>query len=139
MASLIVDAESVEACIPVTGALIDQAALILHTEGDPSPLVRAIALAGAASGESLSAELMRLSHEQALDNQRKRLTIIGSLSVVATGLVTAGTFAAGGLRRSPAHAGDWNPYGHRREPVRYPERSALKALRIDRASTLRSG
>ena len=55
--------------------------------------MRAIALAGAASGESLSAELMRLSHEQALDNQRKLLMIIGSLSVVATGLATAGTFA----------------------------------------------
>jgi hypothetical protein len=92
-ANLIAGAESVEAYIPDTGTWIDRAALILHTRGDPAPLLRGIVLAGSASGEPVSAELMRSSHEQAIENQLRLLTIIGSLSVVATALAAAGIFA----------------------------------------------
>ena len=92
-ASLIVDAESVEAYIPDTGMWIDRAGLILHTKGDPAALMRAITLATLASGEPVWAEAMTSSHEEALDSSRKLLTIIGSLSLVATVLAGTGMFA----------------------------------------------
>jgi predicted permease len=92
-ANLIADAESVEAYIPDTGVWTDRAALILHTKGDPAPLMRGIVQAGSASGEPVSAELMRSPHEQAIEGQLKMLTIIGSLSVIATALAAAGMFA----------------------------------------------
>ena len=92
-ANLIADSESVEAYIPDTGEWIDRAALILHTKGDPAPLMRGIVQAGSTGGEPVGAELMRSSHEQAIDNQLRLLTIIGSLSAIATALAAAGMFA----------------------------------------------
>jgi predicted permease len=92
-ANLVADATSVEAYIPDTGAWTDRAALILHTKGDPAHLMGDLAQAGVVAGEPLSIELIRSAHEQALDSQRKMLTVIGSLSAVATLLAAAGMFA----------------------------------------------
>ncbi|MES1258544.1 MAG: ABC transporter permease [Acidobacteriota bacterium] len=92
-ANLMVDSESVEAYVPIDPAAMEGSALILHAKGDPSPLVRAISLVSAATGEPVSIALMRESREGMLDGYRKIMTVVGSLGTIATALAAVGMFA----------------------------------------------
>jgi hypothetical protein len=92
-ANLVVDADSVEAYVPLEGAAVEGAALILHVTGDPAPLVHLVPGAVAAVNETVVVALMRASRESLLESQRRMVTIIGSIGTVATALAAAGMFA----------------------------------------------
>jgi predicted permease len=91
--NLLADPDSVEAYVPIEGADTDRSALILHTKGDPAPLVRMIPAAAAAVDQTVSVALMRASRDKFLDSQRRMVTLIGSIGAVATALAAAGMFA----------------------------------------------
>jgi ABC-type antimicrobial peptide transport system permease subunit len=91
--NLLADADSIEAYEPILGADIDRSALILHTRGDPAPLVRMIPPAAATLDESVSVTLMRTSREKSFEGQVRMIKLIGSVGAVATALAAAGMFA----------------------------------------------
>jgi predicted permease len=92
-ANLLAVADSVEAYVPITGPDVDSSMLIIHTKDDPAPLTRMIPAETAALDETVSVFLMRAARENILDSQRKLVTVIGSIGVVATVLAAAGMFA----------------------------------------------
>jgi predicted permease len=92
-ANLLADPDSVEAYVPVEGALAEQSALILHVSGDAGPLVRMIPGAVASAGEAVSVTLMRASRDNFIEGQKRMVTLIGSIGAVATTLAAAGMFA----------------------------------------------
>jgi predicted permease len=92
-ANLLADADSIEAYVPIAGTDLDRSALILHTPGDPAPLVRIIPGSAATVNETVSVTLMRTSRENALQAQSRMVTLIGSIGTVATTLAAAGMFA----------------------------------------------
>jgi predicted permease len=92
-ANLLADAESIEAYVPMQDVYVERSALILHTRGDPAPLMRMVPAAAAAADETVSVSLMRSSRDGFLEGQRKMVTLIGSIGAVATALAAAGMFA----------------------------------------------
>jgi hypothetical protein len=92
-ANLIADADSVEAYLPDEGGAATRCALILHTAGDPAPLLRIAPGVAAALKETVAVTLMRASRENALESQARMVTLIGSIGTVATALAAAGMFA----------------------------------------------
>jgi len=92
-ANLIADADSVEAYVPIGDAEEVQSGLILHTRGDPAPLVHLIPESAAAVKETVGVELMRAARENAIESQSRLATLIGSVGLVATILAAAGMFA----------------------------------------------
>jgi putative ABC transport system permease protein len=92
-ANLLTDADSIEAYVPVESTDLDRSALILHTPGDPAPLVRNIPGSAAAVNEAVSVTLVRTSRDNALEAQRRMVMLIGSIGTVATTLAAAGMFA----------------------------------------------
>ena len=92
-ANLLADGDSVEAYVPIVGPDVESSVLILHVRGDPAPLTRMIPSEAAALDETVSVSLMRASRENFLDSQRKLVTVIGSIGVVATVLAAVGMFA----------------------------------------------
>jgi hypothetical protein len=92
-ANLLADADSIEAYIPMEGADVGRSALILHTPGDPAPLLRMIAGSAAAANETVVVALMRTSRENALQSQAAMVKLIGSVGMVATTLAAVGMFA----------------------------------------------
>jgi hypothetical protein len=92
-ANQIADADSIEAYVPIPASATDSSAMILHTRGDPAPLIRMIPAAAAALGETVSVTLMSASRENYLQGQRKMTLLIGSIGAVATALAAAGMFA----------------------------------------------
>jgi len=91
--NLIADAESIEAYLPIENRDAPKCALILHTRGDPSRLMRILPGSAAAVNETVSVVLMRASRESILDVYRRMVTLIGSIGLVATILAAAGMFA----------------------------------------------
>ena len=89
-ANLLADADSVEAYLPIQEADEERSTLVLHSRGDPALLARRVT---ATVNEAVSISLMRASRENLLEGQRKSVTLIGSLGVVATILAAAGMFA----------------------------------------------
>jgi ABC-type antimicrobial peptide transport system permease subunit len=89
-ANLLADADSIEAYVPIQGAEVERSALILHSRADPAALVRMVP---GAVDESVSVTLMRASREAFLDGQRRMITLISSIGVLATVLAAAGMFA----------------------------------------------
>jgi predicted permease len=89
-ANLLADADSIEAYVPIQGIDEERSALILHSRGDPALLARRVT---AAVNEAVSISLMRASRENFLEGQRKMVSLIGSIGVVATILAAAGMFA----------------------------------------------
>jgi predicted permease len=92
-ANLLGQADSIEAYVPLESADAEHSALILHTRGDPSALVRMVPEAAASTGETVSVSLMRTGRDHFLESQRRMVTLIGSVGVVATTLASAGMFA----------------------------------------------
>jgi predicted permease len=92
-ANLTVDADSVEAYVPLDGGNVERGALILHVAGDAAPLVHLVPGAAAAVNETVVVALMRASREGLLQSQRRMVTLIGSIGAVATALAAAGMFA----------------------------------------------
>jgi predicted permease len=92
-ANRIADAESIEAYLPIAGPDALGCALILHTRGDPAPLMRILPGSAAAVNETVSVTLMRASRENVLEVYRRMITLIGSIGAVATSLAAAGMFA----------------------------------------------
>lgn len=92
-ANLVVDSRSVEAYIPIEPAYIDRSAVIVHAKGDMSLLIRAIPAMSAARGEPVNVILLAASRENALDSQRKMITVLLALGFIATVLAAAGMFA----------------------------------------------
>jgi len=92
-ANLLVDADSVEAYLPIQAADVERSALILHTRTDPAELVRMIPAIAAEVKQTVSVVLMRASRDSFLEGQRRMITLIGSIGAVATALAAAGMFA----------------------------------------------
>ena len=92
-ANLLADADSIEAYIPIEGSDAARSAMILHTPGDPAPLLRMIPGSAAAANETVAVTLMRTSRENALRSQAAMIKLIGSIGMVATTLAAAGMFA----------------------------------------------
>jgi len=92
-ANLIVDAESVEAYLPIEDREAQACSLVLHAARDPAPLVRSITGSAGAENEAVSVSLMRASRESMLEVYRRMVTLIGSIGAVATLLAAAGMFA----------------------------------------------
>jgi len=92
-ANLLTDADSIEAYVPIEGPDLDRSALILHTPGDPAPLVRVIPGSAAAVNETVSVTLMRTSRDNVLEAQRRLVMLIGSVGTVAATLAAAGMYA----------------------------------------------
>ena len=92
-ANLLVNADSVEVYLPIQPDAADKAALIVHSHGDPAALVRLISSSMAEVKESAIVVLMRTSRDDFLDTQRKMITLIGFIGLVATVLAAAGMFA----------------------------------------------
>ena len=92
-ANLLVDADSIEAYVPIEGAAVERSALILHARGDPATLVRRVPASAAALDETVSVTLMRASRENFLQAQRRMVILIGSIGAVATTLAATGMFA----------------------------------------------
>jgi ABC-type antimicrobial peptide transport system permease subunit len=92
-ANLLVDADSVEAYLPIQAADVERSALILHTRTDPAELVRMIPAIAAEVKQTVSVVLMRASRDSFLEGQRRIITLIGSIGAVATALAAAGMFA----------------------------------------------
>ena len=92
-ANLFTDSASVEIYTPIPNEEVERSALILHTRGDPAPLVRVISAVGSNMDETVSVSLMRASRENSLAAQRRMITLIGSIGAVATVLAAAGMFA----------------------------------------------
>jgi predicted permease len=92
-ANLLVEADSIEAYVPIQGADVERSALILHTRGNPATLVRMIPTAAAAVDETVSVSLMRTTRDNFLETQRRMVILIGSIGAVATALAAAGMFA----------------------------------------------
>lgn len=92
-ANLLAEPGSVEAYLPLRGPEVAAGALILHGRGDPAPLVRSMPGLAATLNETISVTLMRTSREERLDLERRLITLIGSVGVVATTLAAAGMFA----------------------------------------------
>jgi len=91
--NLLADADSIEAYLPLTGRNIAGAALILHARSDPASLVRMIPAAAANAKGAVTVTLMRASHDNFLDGQRRLVALFGSIGALATGLAAAGMFA----------------------------------------------
>jgi putative ABC transport system permease protein len=92
-ANLLTDAHSIEAYVPMEGPDLERTALILHTPGDPAPLVRMIPGSAVAVNETVSVTLMRTSHDNLLEAERGLVILIGSIGSVATTLAAAGMYA----------------------------------------------
>jgi predicted permease len=92
-ANLLADADSIEAYIPLEGPDVARSAMILHTPGDPAPLLRMIPGSAAAANGTVAVALMRASRENALQGQAAMVKLIGSIGMVATILAAAGMFA----------------------------------------------
>jgi predicted permease len=92
-ANLLAEPDSIEAYVPLEGVFVDRSSLILHTRGDPGPLVRMVPAAAAEADATVSVLLMRASHENVIESQRRMVTLIGSIGAVATTLAAAGMFA----------------------------------------------
>jgi predicted permease len=84
---------TVESYMPIDAAHTDQALLIVHARGDVGGIAREIAMLGAANGEPMEAETMRDARERRLDTERKLITVVGFLGLIATVLAAAGMFA----------------------------------------------
>ena len=91
--NLLADDSSVEAYTPIDGAHAAKNALILHTRGDPGPLVRLVPGAAAALNEVVGVTLMRTARDTLLETEARIVTLIGSIGAVATILAAAGMFA----------------------------------------------
>jgi ABC-type antimicrobial peptide transport system permease subunit len=91
-ANLLADADSIEAYVPIEGPN-PGSALILHTPGDPGPLLRLIPGSAAAANETVAVALMRTARENALQAQAAMVKLIGSIGMVATTLAAVGMFA----------------------------------------------
>jgi hypothetical protein len=92
-ASLLADADSVEAYLPDEGPAIESSLLVLHTAGDPATLARLAASAAAAANETAAVSLLRTWYDNNLDAQRRLVTMIGAIGAIATALAAAGMFA----------------------------------------------
>jgi hypothetical protein len=92
-ANLLVDVDSVEAYVPIEGAMAERAAVILHSRGDVAPQMRLVPGAVAAVGETVSVTSMRAARENFLEGQQRLVMCISSIGVVATALAAAGMFA----------------------------------------------
>jgi predicted permease len=91
--NLLIDADSIEAYVPIEGADVERSALILHMHGDTAALARMAAASATEMGEAVSVALMRASRENLLETQRRMITVMGSIGAVATALAAAGMFA----------------------------------------------
>ena len=83
-ANLLADADSIEAYVPIEGTDVERSALILHTRGDPAPLVRLIPSRAATVNETVSVTLCAARARMLLEAQRKMVILIGSIGAVAT-------------------------------------------------------
>ncbi len=92
-ANLLADPDSIEAYVPIQDAIVQNSALIVHTRGDPAPLVRLIPSAARSADATVSVELMRASRDRFLEGMQRLVTLIGSVGAVATALAAAGMFA----------------------------------------------
>jgi predicted permease len=91
--NLLADDTSVEVYTPIEGADLLRSALIVHTPGDPGPLVRLVPGAAAEVNEVVGATLMRTARDLLIDTEGRIVTLIGSIGAVATILAAAGMFA----------------------------------------------
>lgn len=92
-ANLIVDADSVEAYIPLEGKQLPSAVLILHSRTDPAALLRMVHSASDSVNQTVLASLMRTSRDNYVQGVQKLATLIGSIGAVASALAAAGMFA----------------------------------------------
>jgi predicted permease len=92
-ANLVVDSHSVEAYIPIEPSRVDTSALIVHAKGDLPRLIRAVPAMSAAMGEQVNVLSVATVRENALDTERKMITVLGTLGFIATVLAAAGMFA----------------------------------------------
>jgi predicted permease len=92
-ANLIVDADSVEAYIPLEGRALPSAILILHSRTDPAALLRLVHSAGDSVNQTVLASLVRTSRDNYVQGVQKLATLIGSIGAVASALAAAGMFA----------------------------------------------
>ncbi len=92
-ANLVVDGQSVEAYIPIEPSRVDQTAIIVHVKGDPSQFIRAVPALSASMGQQVTVLSMAAQRENVLDEQRKMVSVLGSLGLIATVLAAAGMFA----------------------------------------------
>jgi predicted permease len=92
-ANLLMQADSIETYVPLASGDAEHSAVIIHTRGDPTPLIRMIPGAAATAGQAVSVSLMRTGRDRFLDSQRRMVTLIGSIGAVATTLASAGMFA----------------------------------------------
>jgi ABC-type antimicrobial peptide transport system permease subunit len=91
--NLFADPDSIEAYIPIQDGAEKRMILIVHTSGDPALLASSIAQATAVMNQHVAVSLMKESRHALLEMDRKLITLIGSLAVVATLLAAAGMFA----------------------------------------------
>jgi predicted permease len=92
-ANLLADPESIEAYIPLQGADLENAAIVLHTRGDPGPLMHMVPATAASSNETVSVSLMRSSRDAYLNGMQRLVILLGLIGAVATALAAAGMFA----------------------------------------------
>jgi predicted permease len=87
------DNDSVEGYVPHEGAYASGGSLILHTRGDPAPLLRLIPSAAARAGTHFMPILLRTEYDRRLSGERYMMLIVGSLGGIASVLAAAGMFA----------------------------------------------
>jgi hypothetical protein len=87
------DDDSVEAYVPNEGVYAGGGSLILHTRGDPAPLLRLIPPAASRAGTHVMASLLRTEYDQRLSGERYMTLIVGTLGGIAGVLAAAGMFA----------------------------------------------
>ena len=92
-ANRLTDAESIEAYIPIEGPQIAGAALILHSQSDPAPLLRLISSSAEAEAQTSVITLMRTYRERILEGRAKFMELMVGLGAVASALAAAGMFA----------------------------------------------
>jgi predicted permease len=91
--NLIVDADSIEAYIPLEGKHLASAVLILHSRTDPAALLRLVHSASDSVNQTVLASLVRTSRDNYVQGIQKLATLIGSIGAVASALAAAGMFA----------------------------------------------
>jgi ABC-type antimicrobial peptide transport system permease subunit len=92
-ANLLIDANSIEAYVPIPDNRLDTAALIVHTRGGIAQVVRGIPLLSDSVNRQMAAVSMKAARENIFDSQRKTITVLGALGFLATILAAAGMFA----------------------------------------------
>ncbi len=92
-ANLVVDGRSVEAYIPIEPSRVDQSAFIVHVKGNLTQFIRSVPAMSAYLGQQVTVLPMMTQRENVLDGQRKLISVLGSLGLIATVLAAAGMFA----------------------------------------------